>query len=47
MERKIEEEKDDIEISIKNELICLILRKMDLITLNNLIIYKMVKNDGK
>ena len=33
MKRRIEEEKDDVEISLKDELIYLILRKMDLMTL--------------
>ena len=31
--RKIEGDKDDVEISMKNELICLILRKIGLIIL--------------
>ena len=33
MKRKIKEEKDDVEISLKDELIYLMLRKMDLMTL--------------
>ena len=32
MKRKIEEDEDDVEISMKNELICLILRKLALMT---------------
>ena len=33
MKRKVEEEKDDVEISLKNELICLILIEIALMTL--------------
>ena len=33
MKRRIEEDEDDVEISMKNELICLILRKVALMTL--------------
>ena len=33
MERGIKEDEDDVEISLKDELICLILRKMDLMIL--------------
>ena len=48
MKRKMEEDKDDMKINMKNELICLILRKMYLMTLMNsfLQMAKMAVNDG-
>ena len=33
MKRRIEEDEDDVEISMKNELICLILKEIALMTL--------------
>ena len=46
MKRRMEEEKDDVEISMKNELICLILIEMALMTLITSFVINS-KNGGK
>ena len=46
MKKKIEEDENDVEISKKNELICLILTKITLITLMTSFVIN-VKNGGK
>ena len=46
MKRRIEEDEDDVEISIKNGLICFVLRKVALMTLMTSFIIN-VRNGGK
>ena len=46
--RRMEEDEDDVEISGKNDLICLILREMDVMTLTTSFsqMAKMARDDG-